>query len=101
MPWRLNGKMDEATLEAIKAAPEHEQMEFLLTCAFETRRAVKNLPELIDAAITEHETKYHPEDKERKWWLVDTLGTRLSTLFWFALGAVLVTILNFIIWGHP
>lgn len=46
-----NGAMDRAQLDALKTADPSEQMEYLLTCAMETRRAVDRIPTQIAEAI--------------------------------------------------
>jgi hypothetical protein len=46
-----NGAMDKAQLDALKTAKPEDQMEYLLTCAMETRRAVDRIPAQIAEAI--------------------------------------------------
>jgi hypothetical protein len=45
-------RVDQAQLEVLKSAEPEAQMEYLLTCAMETRRAVDQIPDQIATAIS-------------------------------------------------
>lgn len=49
----------------------------------------------------EHMEKYHPLEKERLSWLVDATAVRLSSVFWFVVGALLISIVSYLVWGTP
>lgn len=46
-----NGDIDKAQLEALKSAPPDEKLDYVVTCAFYTKRAVDLIPDQIATAI--------------------------------------------------
>jgi hypothetical protein len=46
-----NGKMDSVELSTLKSAPVDEKLDYVVTCAYETKQAIEALPQTIEAAI--------------------------------------------------
>lgn len=52
-----NGKIDEATVEALLLGPQADRDRYLLICAVETRRAIDDIPGIIERAIEQQRRK--------------------------------------------
>lgn len=47
----VNGDIERAELEALKAAPLDEKLDWIVTCAYKTNKAVEAMPDVIADAI--------------------------------------------------
>jgi putative sterol carrier protein len=79
----MNGKMDDAELTALKAAAPDEKLDFVVTCAYETKKAVEAIPDQIADAIKSQRRK----DWKRIVLVAGTIATLISLASPYVLAA--------------
>ena len=79
-----NGRMTEAELRALLAAPDEDKWRYLITCTQETRGAVEDIPMTIAEAIN--------HQRHRDFRAVLTIAAVVATL----VSSAVMTLLHFI-----